>query len=226
MLQKIKKFIFILLILNMFYLPVSSQVLDLSSAKSNTSFQLPRVEVYKPSRLISGGITEFTVKGEPNTHVVLVFSGENQGAKPFYGQELRLGVFVHKVEGKIDENGIGRLGVELPKRDDLIGKPIYFEALTWTREDLSDLSKARIIGTNGRETAYNVVVIANKPEKNLMPMIGPGMGNMGNMSRTMEALSDQEIEDKEYLYTDDVYYQSKPLILRNLRAPESRQEQK
>lgn len=220
----LKKFIIVLFILNIFCLPASAQVLDLSSAKDDSDIKQAFAEVYKPSRLIIGDKTEFIVKGEPGTFITIAFSSENEGAEPYYGQELRLGDIVDITEGVIGESGIAKLTIELPDRKDLLGATIYFEALVWQREDLSDIAKARIIGSNGLKSKYNAIIISDKPEKNSMPIFGAGMGGMGNISRTMDALSDQESADKDYLYSDDIYYRSKPLMLRNLRSPELQQE--
>ncbi len=222
----LKKIIYTLLILNIFSLPGFAQVIDISSARDNPRIKPPMAEIYKPSRLLIGDKTEFTVKGDPGTYVIIVFSAENEGAKPYYGQHLRLGNIIDKIEGVIGEKGIAKLDLEIPEREDLVGAIIYFEALVWKTDDLSDVKKARIMGASGIETSYNAISIEKKPEKHSLPLIGPGIGGMGDVSRTMEALSSQKSSEKDYLYNDDMYYHNKPLMLRNLRSPDIKKEQK
>lgn len=217
--------IYTLLILNITWFSACAQVLDLSAAKNNPSLKHPPAEVYKPAKLIIGDKTAFIVKGKPGTFVVLAFSAEDKGSAPYYGQQLRLGVIADKVEGVIGENGIARLELELPENKDLIGTILYFEALVWKSEDLSDISRAKIVGINGQESFYNGILIDKKRIHGSLPSIGPGVGSVGDLSRTMRAISGREADDKEYLYTDDIYYKSKPLMLRNLRSPELNQEQ-
>ncbi len=216
--------IYTLLTLNIACLPVFGQVLDLSTAKNNSYLNQPIAEVYKPSKLIIGDKTSFIVKGEPGTSVILAFSPKNKGSEPYYGEQLRLGAIVDKIEGIIGENGIAKLELKLPENKNLIGAILYFEALVWKNEDFRDISRAKIVGINGRESSYNGIIIDKKQVHSSLPAIGPGVGGVGNLSRTMEAISGREASDKEYLYTDDVYYRNKPLMLRNLRSPEFTEE--
>lgn len=219
-----KIIIYLILVFNIFCLPVYSQVIDISSAKNDQTNIKPLVEIYRPSKLIIGAKNKFIIKGEPGTNIILAFSPDNKGAEPYYGQDLRLGIIIDKVEDVIRENGISKINLELPERKDLVGATVYFDAIVWKQEDLSDITKAKIIGSNGMESNYNAILIGKKPGKNSFPLIGPGMGGIG-VSRAMEALSGQESSNKEHLYTDDVYYKTKPLMLRNLRAPEVKQNQ-
>ncbi len=226
MLKKIKKIAFILLISNIFCLPVFAQVFDLSSAKDASSIDSVSAEIYKPSKLIIGSSTLFAIKAKPGTHVSLLFSGNNTGIQPFYGQELRLGAIIDKIDGIVGKTGLAEIKIKLPEDKDLIGKIMYFEAVVWQKKDFSDMAKAKIIGINGQATGSNALVIAGKPKNKSIPGIGPEMGGAGNFSRTMGALSVKESSPKEYLYSDDIYYRSKPLMLRNLRAPGLNENQK
>ncbi len=220
-----KNFICAMLIMVISCVSVSAQVIDLSSTRGDIKLKSTIAEVYKPSRLVIGEKAEFLIKGEPGTFVVIVFSGENKGAEPYYGQQLRLGAIVDKIEGIIGDNGIAKLVLEMPESEDLVGASVYFETLVWKEEDLSDISKAKIVGNNGKETGYNAILIGQRSNDGRIPIIGPGVGGVGDLSRTMKAITQKEGSEKNYLYTDDIYYRSKPLMLRNLRAPEVQQKQ-
>ena len=209
-----------------FSLPVLAQVFDLSSEKDNAYASPVNAEIYKPSELIIGSTTLFFIKSMPGAHVLLMFSWNNTGIQPFYGQKLRLGTVIDKIDGIIEKKGLAELRIKLPEDKNMIGKTIYFEAIVWKKEDFSDMAKAKIIGINGQKTASNAIVIAGKPKNKSVPGISPEIGGIRNLSRAMNAITGQNSKDKEYLYSDDTYYHSKSLLLRNLRAPELKENQK
>jgi len=197
----LKKFIFLIIIIS-FSLPVSALELNLSSS-GEAGAEIIKAEVFKPSRLIIGAKTGFIIKAEPGSHVSLVLAVDENGEQ-----------ILAKVDGMVGEKGITELEVELPDKKELINKVVYFEVAVWKNEDLSDAKRARIMGSDGRQSRSNTILITGKPEKGLMPGFGPAMPGVGDVSRTMDALQDERD------YSDDAYYYDKPLILRNLRAPE------
>ncbi|HSA06735.1 MAG TPA: hypothetical protein P5556_06115 [Candidatus Gastranaerophilales bacterium] len=225
MLKKIRIIIVFVLILNLFSHFTSAQVINLSSSKNISPVEGMEAEVYKPSRLITGAETGFIVKAEPGTNVVIIFSEENKGMEPYYGQSLRLGVLTEQKEAIVGENGLAEIKISLPEEKELVGKLLYFEAIVWKKEDLSDVTKAKIIGANGLQTDVNAVMISRKPGKKVMPGFGPGIPGGRNLYETLDAVSDQDTSEKDYLYSDEMYYRSMPLMIRNLRAPELKKEQ-
>ena len=157
-----RNFIFTLILLSIitYCLPANAQVFELSSTKKSaysTTHQQPCV--YKPSKLVIGTKTKFVIKGEPKSHVYLLFSDENDGAPLYYGKRLRLGKTLNKLEGIIPTNGILEIELPLPDEKTLVGKVLYIEALVWKNSDNSDLQVAEIMGINGRETEMNAVLV-------------------------------------------------------------------
>ena len=201
----LKKFIFLFILIT-FSLPAPALELELSST-GEAGMQGNKAEVFKPSRMIIGAKTGFIIKAESGSYVSLVLAADENGEQ-----------ILAKVDGIVGEKGITELEVELPEEKSLIDKVVYFEVAVWKNEDLSDIIRARIIGSDGRQTRSNTVLITGKPEKGLMPGFGPAMPGGGDFSRTMEALQEDNTS------TDDAYYYNKPLILRNLRAPELKEQ--
>ena len=229
MFNKFKKifliFLVTLLICFIYNLSVFAQVFELSSLKNQYNTEINKPEIFKPSRLIIGSKTVFIVKAEPGSSVTFILSDERDGSEPFYGQHLRLGDFVYSINGTVGEKGITELKVELPDEKNLTGNIFYFEAIVWKNKDFSDLTKAKIIGTNGKETGSNAIIAARKPEKKSMPGFGQAMPGIGDISKSFEALAEQESAvERDYNISEDGYYYNKPLMLRNLRAPELQKE--
>lgn len=184
--NKLKLFIpaFIILILFSF-IPVRAEVF---SPKINGA------EVYKPSRLIVGTKTDFVVKANPGSNVTLVLALDEQGNN-----------IIAQVNGITGENGIAKLQLELPNNKELINKTAYFQVMVGD-------SIARIIGSEGTSTAPNAIRILKKSSSGILPGFGPSVPGMGDVSRAIEAVQDNNSD-----HNLDDYYYNKPLILRNLR---------
>jgi len=222
-----RKLLFVILLaLITFSAPVNAQVFELSSTK-NSSFIINQdfPVVYKPSKLLIGNKTKFVIKAPPKSHVSLVTSEENGGYPEFHGHKLRLGQIISPNEAIVEDNGILELEIPVPAEKGLLGKILYFEVLVWKKSDFSDLKIAKIMGIDGRETDVNAVMIAEPPKKQSMPGIGPGIpGTGGDMSKAMEIFNKMsETSSNEYsenYYENEIFSNNKPLILRNLHAPE------
>ncbi len=206
------------LFLNIFFHPVHAQVINLRSSNQGSEKEVTSVEVYKPSKLIAGAQTRFIIKADPQTYVSIIFSKENSGAAPFYGSNLRLGDVFDEIKDVVGEKGIIEIKLQIPEDESLIGKTVYFEVIAWKKEDFSDLSKAKIIEINGRETNSNALVIVKQPNGSFIPDLGPSVPGLGNVSGTMREIHGQAGEEIDY--GDNAYYYNKPLMLRNLRSPD------
>jgi len=216
----------LVIILSTFSSVANAQVFDLSSTK-NTSYNAKRTiaSVYKPSKLVIGATTIFTVKAEPYSHVSLLTSEENTGIAKVYGRTLRLGQFYTTYEGMTDEKGIAEIKISLPEKETLLGQILYFEVLVWKQKDYSDLKIAKIMGIDGQETSINAVVIGEPPKKRSMPGVGPAIPGVGaDMNKTMELMNQiNNTQDDNYdgYYSDPMIYKNAPLMIRNLHAPKS-----
>jgi len=216
----------LIIILSTFSSVANAQVFDLSSAKK-TSYLTKREfpVVYKPSKLVIGATTIFTVKADPQSHVSLLTSEENTGIAKTYGHTLRLGQFYTTYEGMTDDKGIAEIKIPLPDKNTLVGSILYFEVIVWKQNDFSDLKIAKIMGIDGRETAVNAVVVGEPPKKHSMPGVGPAIPGLGSdMNRTMEIMNRiNETPDDNYdgYYSDPMIYKNEPLMIRNLHAPQS-----
>ncbi len=203
MLINLKIFIFMFLFLTIFAVPSTARVLELSSMEETPPILNP-AEVYRPSKLIIGQKTGFIIKGEPNSFVALSLAAEESG------EEL-----IARIDGIIGEKGVTEILVELPDDEELINSIMYFAVAVWKNEDMSDIKRARVVDIDGKKTGTNVLIIAAKPESKKLPGFGTNLPGVGNVSRTMDAIhSEQDI-------APDAYYYNKPLILRNLRTPDS-----
>ena len=213
-----------------FSIPVNAQVFDLSSTKkSSFSINQDFPAVYKPSKLIIGNKTKFVIKAEPESHVSLVTSDENGGAPEYYGHKLRLGQIIKPHEGIIGDKGILELEIPLPQEKELIGKILYFEVLVWKKSDFSDLKIAKIMGIDGSETNINAVVITEPLKNQSMPNFGPNIpGTGGDMNKAKEIfnkINDTSADgDSDNYYLDEMYYNSQPLMLRNIHTPQVKTE--
>jgi len=221
--------IFINLILLLSYIlcvsPTNAQVFDLSSTKKfSTPVNLGTPEVYKPSKLVIGTSAKFVIKAKPQSHVSLVTSDENIGAALFYGYKLRLGQIINPHEGIVGKNGIIELEIPLPYKKELAGKILYFEVLVWQNSDYSDLEIAKIMGIDGRESDNNAVLITEPLKNTNMPGLSPGISGVGDFNKTMEIMD--RINESSYNdssdYDDEMNYINEPLIIRNLRLPETK----
>jgi len=199
----LKNFVFLLLTLFVFTSPLKARVLELSSMEETPAEQV-RAEVYKPSKLIIGQKTGFIIKADPNSFVALTIAADEEG------EDL-----LARIDGVIGEKGVIELFVELPDDEKLTNKILFFAVGVWKNEDMSDLRVARVVDIDGRTTMSNALVIAPKPDSRKLPGFGTAMPGVGDVSRTMDAIhNEQDI-------TPDEYYYNKPLILRNLRTPDS-----
>lgn len=213
-------------------MPVNAQVFDLSSTKkSSFVINLDSPVVYKPSKLIIGNTTKFVVKAEPESHVSLVTSDENSGYPTFHGQNLRLGQIVKPYEAIVGDKGVLELEVPLPSEKELVGKVLYFEVLVWKKLDFSDLKIAKIMGIDGSETNINAVVITEPAKNTSMPGFGPNIpGTGGDFSKAKDIfnkINDTDSnENSQNYYENDIFFSNKPLMLRNIHAPELKTETK
>jgi len=207
---------FILLMYGCFCQLASAQVLNLSSAKFAADFN--KAEVYKPSKLLLGGETKFIVKGEPGSKVLILFSEKNEGAEPFGGVNLRIGSVAAKEQGVIDEKGIAEVLFSLDGEKAAIGKKLYFEAIIWTKDDFSDVQKARIIEINGQATLNNALVIVPAQKDKGLPGFNASLPGIGDVGSTLGAMRGEEDNTEEL--KQEMYYRQDSLLLRNLHAPE------
>lgn len=198
--------IFAILIIFLVSIPTSARVLELSSA-GQTQEQAVYAEVYRPSKLIIGQSTAFIIKAPPDSNVRLLVAADEQGKDIFAA-----------IDGRVGEKGITEIQLELPEKEELINKVVFFDVIVWKNQDLSDLHSARIIGIDGMNTASNAIIIKPKPSTKILPGVGTTLPGVGDISRAMDAMKDGAD------YTEDVYIHNKPLMLRNLRAPDVQNE--
>lgn len=225
-----KYLILFLLIILAFSLPVNAQVFDLSSTKNSslsTKYDYPCV--YKPSKLVLGTSTKFVIKAEPKSHVSLVTSEGNGGYPEIYGHKLRLGQTINPHEDIVRDNGIIEIEISLPLEKDLVGKMLFFEVLVWKNSDFSDLKVAKIMGINGNETGINAVLICEPPKNTSLPGLGTTIpGTSININRAMDFINKDNISDDDSsnsIYQDQMNYSNEPLMIRNLRVPELKNNQ-
>ena len=184
-------------------------------------------EVYKPSRLIIGNDTSFTIKADPGSNVLLAISQTNTGAPLFHGQMFNLGADLIQKEGLVPANGLIQLNFNLPNDKKLENKIYYFEVFVWKSNDFKDLKRAKIMAPNGRETDSNEITAILPPKNTLMPTFGPDIpGGQGLMKAvdTIEKMKkgNNEAPEKDYEMNNYSIYDSS-VLLRNLNSPDANQ---
>ncbi len=123
-------------------------------------------KLFLPARMVLGQSSEFTIKGSPGSYVAVAMADSNKGAKTIYGHKLRLGADRKLVAvGKIPEQGILSVFIEAPIQGDLIGLPLYFEAVVWTKPDFSDLQLASTVSVAEDSNSENGVIVCGQEEK-------------------------------------------------------------
>lgn len=186
----------------LFFMPVMANALELQlDAIQKSVIDIDNANVYKPSKLFIGSKNSFIIKGEPNSIASIVIALDNLGKN-----------VIATAENQINDKGILELEIEIPENKDLINKIAYFEVIIWKNSDRSDAHVARVVSSDGKHTATNTVIIANKQAGKYLPGFNPA--GIGTVSDTVDSMN----SDLEY--GDDAYYYNKPLIIRNLRAPE------
>lgn len=223
------RLILTLLISILFYMPATAQVFDLSSHKKEAvecSQSAPKV--YKPSKMVVGTKSKFIIKAEPGSHIALLTSNKNAGAKQIYGKTLRLGPVINAFEGTTAENGVLELDVPLPEEEELVGKILYFEVIAGEGEDFDNMQVANIMGIDGRETDVNAVIIAPAPKNIKLPGFGATIpGTNMNINRAMDAInsnSKYNDENAQNCAAEQSNYRNGPLMLRNLRLQDNETE--
>jgi hypothetical protein len=142
-----------------------------NSPSRGLASRLLQSRLYLPGRMVLGKPAELVVKGKPGQYVALAMAEKNSGAKPIYGQELRLGSDRKLVAvGQIPETGVLSMIIETPIQGDLIGERWFFEAALWTRPDFSDLELAQSVpadatGAAEADKANGVLVAADIEQK-------------------------------------------------------------
>lgn len=117
--------------------------LTIRSGGNSLRSRLVPNRVYLPAKMIIGKPADFVVKGRPGSHVAIAMADKDSGAKPVFGQKLRLGPDRKLMAaGVVPASGILTLIVDMPIQGDLIGLPVFFETVIWQKPDFSDLELA------------------------------------------------------------------------------------
>lgn len=122
--------------------------------------------LFLPDRLILGKSSEFSIKGPPGAYVAIAMADKNSGAKPIYGQKLRLGPDRKVMAvGQIPTSGVLSLYIETPIQGDMVDSSFFFEAAVWSKQDFSDLQMARVIAVQKNGTADNGAIVSEEVER-------------------------------------------------------------
>lgn len=184
-----------------------------------------RASVYLPSKLIIGQENIFVVKGKPGSKVSLAVSNTNRGAKPLFGNKLRLGNTEETFEETMPATGVLEIKYNVPDDESLVDKIKYFEVAIWKKSDFSDMKLAVSISPSGRETKNNGIAIALPPSSGKSPTFAPVMPGIGqDIVRSIEKIKEAKdaninpdlLEDGESLpeYLDST--EKRDLMLQNI----------
>lgn len=139
--------------------------------------RLTPTRMYLPARMVLGQSSEFVIQGPAGRWVAVAMADRDSGAKPVYGQAIRLGPDRKLMSlGRIPEGGVLSLAIEMPVHGDLVGQSVYFEAVTWTLPDFSDLelvlTQQAGETTPGHTASQNGVLVADGDKKLKMQLKG------------------------------------------------------
>lgn len=152
--------------------------------------------LYLPNRLLIGEDNHFTVQGPAGSHVVLYISPQPQGVEAPDGQALRVGDDNHQLTGSIPENGVLEMTFPVPAEEELVGKKVYVEAITWKADDYSDLQVFDLVDAAGRKATENHLAF-EKPSKGKGALIIPTMPGLSpQILQQMTTFSDIQKGDK------------------------------
>lgn len=144
--------------------PPGTSSLSARLGRRSLGERLVSSRLYLPGRMVLGKPAEFTIKGRPGSLVALAMADKDSGAKPIYGQKLRLGPDRKVVGvGVIPETGVLSIVIETPIQGDLIGAHWFFEAAIWSQPDFSDTEIATTVSSEGQEGIANGVIVAADP---------------------------------------------------------------
>ncbi len=122
--------------------------------------------LFLPDRLILGKSSEFTIKGPPAAYVAIAMADKNTGAKPIYGQKLRLGPDRKVMAvGQIPPSGVLSLYIETPIEGDMVDSSFFFEAAVWSQPDFKDLQMARVVAVQKNGTEENGAIVSEEVER-------------------------------------------------------------
>lgn len=120
--------------------------------------------LFLPGRMVLGRSEEFAVKGKPGHWVAIAMADKNAGAKDIAGHKVRLGPDRKLVAlARIPETGVTTVFIETPVQGDMIGQNFYFEAVTWSKDNFSDLEVAETVSPELVEGADNGVLVSAEP---------------------------------------------------------------
>jgi hypothetical protein len=148
-------------------------------------------KVYMPGHMIIGQAADFTIKGHPGYWAALAMADRDSGAKPIYGQTIRLGPDRKVVAlGKIPPSGVLALKIFAPVAGDLVGGKLYFEAAIWPENNPERLELALPVSseTQTASTANSVAITGQGERKHGIKFVpdnrspyshvnGPGIGS-------------------------------------------------
>lgn len=217
-----KKLLIAFLIIYTFIQPSFAQLeINLSSTNAITCREY--AAVYKPTKLILGKENVFKVKTAPGDKVILMISGSNSGSSPFHNQNIRLGSDIVSVEGVTPANGLLELKFELPDQKEMNGKVVFFEVLTWSKDDFKDIRPAKIMGDDCKEIRSNAIQVSLPPADMskpslapIIPMVPPEFMQAIDSAEKIKSGSKND-DYKDYL-NENIF--KTPAYIRNLNAPE------
>lgn len=178
--------------------------------------------IFKPSRLILSQDNKILIKGIPGHFVSLAYSKSYSGANLTTGQKASLGDDLQTIEGEINDKGFIELNLNLSANKFNEGDNLYFELVSWSYKDYSDLQQTEIYGTDGKTTNSNSIIVVNKISNTSMPMFGPAIpGLNANFNDAVDAIKNinNSSYNNNYQYPNEMYYE-KPSMFLNINAPE------
>lgn len=186
-------FLFLLIVISTSSLAYSQNLDEISLPPSEgpTLKVSNRASVYLPSKLIIGQDNIFIVKGSPGSKVSLAVSDANKGAKPLFGNALRLGNTEETFEEIMPAAGVLEIKYSVPDDESLVDKVKYFEVAIWKKSDFSDMQLAVSVSPSGRETKNNGIAIAYPPSSGKTPTFAPVLPGIGeDIVRSIEKIKD------------------------------------
>lgn len=164
-------------------------------------------QLFLPRQLVAGQANPFGVRGEPGATVVLLYAAQPAEVLPALpsGQTLPVPLDSPRLQVQLNDKGLGVLSLEAPADPDVVGRPVYLAAYTYTQSDQSDAQLVQLIASSGQPTNRPVLAIAAPSQQAKGPAFLPAIPGMDpTFMRQVGAISDlsRDDEKRERLWHD------------------------
>lgn len=162
-----------------------------------------KASLYLPTRLLWGQENRILVKATPGARVMVYLSPQDEGFTTPNGLALRVGANPQALCGVASDKGVAVITLTLPDPEpspegetaEPKERTAFLDAVTYQKDDFSDMTAVEFIDPTGRATASNQTRLT-RPADGKGAMFFPGMpGVSGDLVRRLSTLGDLQNGD-------------------------------